>query len=110
MEKVDEKWFKKHGWRCTVDDSVEEHKTYYSRAITHIVSYDKGNGKSFAMWTHTYTKYYKTNNKGKEYVDGVSNFYGFYATGNGFKIENKVAHRKFKEEQVESALKVCGIE
>jgi len=110
MEKVDEKWLKKNGWRCTVDETAEQYKTYYSRAVTHTVSYNKGIGKAFAIWTHTYTRYYRTDNRGKEYLDGTSNFYGVYASGNGFKIENKVSYRKFTSDKVEAALKVCGVD
>ena len=117
MEKVDEKWLKAHGWQCTLDDTYETDKTTFGKTVTHRVVYDfvngehQGNDYKHASWAHTYSKYYELGYvTGKETQVGTSNFYEFCAMGNGFTVKNKIAYRKFTDEQIESALKVCGIE
>ena len=117
MEKVDEKWFKKHGWKCTRDETFEEGNTGYSKTVTHLVVYDRGRDKSLtndyklASWVHTYSKYYELGYvTGKETLVGTSNFYEFRAMGNGFTVKNEISYRKFTDEQIGSALKLCGIE
>lgn len=116
MEKVDEKWLKRNGWKCWIDE-VTEDWDYNTKFITHHAVYVKSEGtissKKYkrARWDHTYRRKYLVSKKtGKEYFIGTSNYYMFGAFGDGFNVENSISHRKFDVEKIKDACKLCGIE
>ena len=117
MEKVDEKWLKKNGWTCWVDE-VTEKWDLSTKIITHHTVYVKSIGNinmkcgkyKRARWEHTYSRSYLVSKRtGKEYFQGTSNYYMFGAFGDMFSVENRISHRKFDAEKIEAACTLCGI-
>jgi len=118
MEKVDEKWLKRNGWKCWVDE-VTEDWDYSTKSITHHTIYTKSLGTvnlkygkyKRARWEHKYTQRFLVSNKtGNKYFIGVSNYYMFSAFGDKFSVENSISHRKFDAEKIKAACTLCGIE
>ncbi len=115
MEKVDEKWLKKNGWTCSVDDIAVDIENEYGKTIRHSVVYEKTIGNfrdaknyKIARWDHTYIRYYRTNKKGEDIPDGTSNFYEFGCHGDGFSVNMGISYRKFDAEKIKLATKLCG--
>ncbi len=111
-EKVSEKWFKEHGWKEYVDETREnkenarQEKVYRKHIIYSI--YNNRNivkSKKYARFDHFYEVV--TDKWG---AVQKRNWYMFSCYGNGFSIENRICFRKMTIEQIESALKVVGIE
>lgn len=110
MQKVDDKWFKSQGWEKDVYDDTEDTVASYSSYRRKATVWRKrGEEGSHARYEHVIETFF--DRKGK--VTGRSNFYMFNAWGgkaNGFTVENRISHWRFTDEQILSALKVCGIE
>ena len=108
MIKVDDKWFKSQGWEKDVYDTTEEGIGGYSSYRRKATVWRKSNqDSSHARYEHVIETFFDW--KGK--VRGRSNFYMFNAWGkNGFTVENRISSRRFTDEQILSALKVCGID
>lgn len=117
MEKVDEKWLKKNGWKCAVDIVTVDEETEYCQVVTHHSVYEKSIGNfrdvknyKIARWDHTYIRYYRINKKGEDIPDGTSNFYEFGCHGDGFSVNMGISYRKFDAEKIKLATKLCGID
>lgn len=104
MGKVDDKWFKTQGWKEEKYDDTKKVSDYdgYRRRTTIFTKSNKG---SHARYDHVIETYFRN---GK--TTGRSNFYTFYARGNGFEVRNSVTHRKFTDEQILASLKIIGLE
>ena len=117
MEKVDEKWFKKNGWFCWVDEVKVTEDSPRHKTIEHHTVYIKAvgnNGMKYgkykrARWDHYYSRSYLVGKSGKEYLQGTSNYYIFGAFGDKFEVGNRISHRKFDVEKIEAACTLCGI-
>lgn len=114
MIKVDDKWFKSQGWEKDVYDTTEESIGGYSSYRRKATVWRKSNQDgSHARYEHVVETYFSKGGRlAKEpKITGRSNFYVFNAWGkNGFNVENRISSRRFTDEQVLAALKVCGIE
>ena len=105
MCKVDEKWFKNHGWNeYNYETVTPDHSRTITRKSTAYSLY--GNTKyKWARWEHVVSI---TKDKWGDIV-GKSNFYMFSAYGKRWHIENRISYRQFTVDQIESALKVVGL-
>lgn len=111
MEKVDEKWLKKNGWKCQCDTTENIEENQRRKTVKHYTSYVKRKiDGGFARWDHSFTRSFLITKNGEEHLQNVSNYYIFSAFGDGFEVSNRISSRKFDSEKVEAALKVCGIE
>lgn len=114
MEKVDEKWLKKNGWTCWVDEVKTIEETPYFKNVEHHTVYVKSvgdiNDYRKARWDHYFRRSYLITEPGKEVLYGTSNYYMFGAYGDGFHVNNNVSHRKYDSEKIKTSLKLCGID
>lgn len=113
-EKVDEKWLKKNGWECQVDDvdvfdadnhTVIKHHTVYVKGDT--TGKGKRKFRKIARWDHFYTRYY---GERSFKLVSTSNYYQFQVSNAVFIAKNNISHRKYDAENIKAALKLCGIE
>lgn len=107
-----EKWLIKNGWKIDIYEETRPSETarngtVYERRLT-LTKYN-GNfykTKTWARYDHTYRKV--TDRWG---YNNQSNWYSFYCYGkNKFKVENNISFRQFTVDQIESALKVVGLD
>lgn len=109
-EKVDEKWLKKNGWECKVDD-VDVFESEHTTVVKHHTIYEKGDRKckfpKIARWDHFYTREYA---KRGSKVISTSNYYQFNVSNAVFIAKNNISYRKYDAENIKAALKLCGIE
>lgn len=96
MEKVNDKWFKQHGWEKVDDVSTDEDGT-----IRHATIYELNNIKLHARWDRVIYNNPQTKK--------ISRYYMFYAKGcTGFTVENRISYYNFTIETIIAALKVVG--
>lgn len=103
MEKVNEKWFEKKGWRKNVSvlGDVEDPKPMTRISTVYDIF---GPNDAHARWEHVT---HWTQRKGK--TVRICNYYMFHCYGKTWKIENRISHWKFTVDQIESALKIVGL-
>lgn len=114
LEKVDEKWLKKNGWECQMDD-VDVFESEHTTVVKHHTIYVKGDttGKGkhkfpkIARWDHFYTREYA---KRGSKVIRTSNYYQFNVSNAVFIAKNNISYRKYDAENIKAALKLCEIE
>ena len=106
-----EKWFKEHGWKVDIYEETKTPETarketvYERRLVFTKHSGDFYKTKTWARYEHTYRKV--TDRWGSN----QSNWYSFYCYGkNRFKVENNISFRQFTVDQIESALKIVGLD
>lgn len=106
-----EKWFIKNGWTYTVNQETKTSETarketvFERRLVFTKHSGDFYKTKTWARYEHVYRKV--TDRWGSH----QSNWYSFYCYGkNRFKVENNISYRQFTVDQIESALKVIGLD
>ena len=111
MSKIDDKWFKDHGFSEYIHEETNERNNacqekVYCRTITYekFSSKDITSANKWCRYTHVYKKV--TDKFG---LVSIRNWYSFYGCGNGFKIENNICFKKFDIEQIEGAIKVIGL-
>lgn len=109
--KVNEQWFKEHGWTFT-DVPIENMIDGRGRITnTRLIIYTLNNGKRrghnycMARWDHHISV--TRDKRGK--VVSASNWYSLSVFGEDFHIESKISYRRFTIEQIESALKIVGL-
>ena len=109
MEKITEKWFKDHGWKKYEDKyKVCDDQPGYENTVRHSIQYSLNTNDINARWDCVvYVTSPGRYNKKKK----VERFYMFWARGkNGFQVENRISHWRFTTDQIESALKIVGLE
>ena len=111
MEKVDERWFKNHGWTLSTNNKESKKSGSYpgctdTRKEIRYVKYSK-DGNSWASWYHM-TNTTRDNNTGEKWHS--SNYYMFYAHDRKtkFTVESRISNRKYTVDQIESALKLTN--
>lgn len=106
-----EKWFKDHGWKVDIYEETKTPETarketvFERRLVFTKHSGDFYKTKTWARYEHVYRKV--TDRWG---CNEQSNWYSFYCYGkNRFKVENNISFRQFSIDQIESALKIVGL-
>lgn len=107
MEKITEKWLREHGFEETTSEINDTYS--YGRNLGVHRSYmkvknDAKKMRPFIRIDHRTQKAYLHNGKVER-----SNWYSFYASGNGFSIENRISYKRFDVETIEAVMKIIGI-
>ncbi|MBQ3414750.1 MAG: hypothetical protein IJH39_05240 [Clostridia bacterium] len=107
MDKVSKSWLKKHGFKETVYEDVEERhnhmqEVYRKKQSSYMIAFKD-------RWARFDCYYYVTTNKfGDKKISRYYMFYGFNKKTN-FVVENRITHYLPTVEQMKSALNVIGI-
>ena len=106
MEKVNDKWFKAHGWKKDeYSNKMIDDRPGYDNTTRHSVIYSLDTEDIHARFDMIV--YIKPADKRRK--KSVSRFYMFWAKGkNGFRVENRISHWRFPVETIENALTVVG--
>lgn len=110
--KVSEKWFEERGWIRTdvpYENTIDgQGRTTEVKQTIFVLSKGKHGepGYRHARWDHHTSV--SRDRRGK--ICNTSNWYSFFVSGKGFHIESRISYRRFSIEQVESALKIVGLE
>ena len=110
--KVSEKWFEEHGWirtdvpyKNTIDGQSRTTETKQTIFVLSKGRIRESNYK-LARWDH----HTSVSRDKRGEICNTSNWYSLSVSGKGFHIESRISYRRFSIEQVESALKIVGLE
>lgn len=108
MDKVNNKWFKTHGFKKTeINNTVPDgtRAIVIEKTIDYTKMYKKNKDWKLLRYGHhiRITKF-----KWGDYK--IRNYYYIYASGNRFEINKNISYKNFTVDEVESIMKLIGME